>query len=313
MGIQVVLAFLVDLVAGDPGWSFHPVRLIGKLTKMLERVLRKKNIGDTIAGILLVVLVAFFCYGITWLILAIMRMIHPLCELLTAVFLIYSSMAFTDLKAHAKDIAYALENGKLEEARIYLAKIVGRDTHNLSREEVVRASVESIAENTVDGIVAPIFYAFIGGAPLAFLYRAINTLDSMVGHKNQEYLHFGWAAAKLDDALNFIPARINAVLVPLISFLVRGSSRDAIVAVVKDGGKHPSPNSGLAEAAFAGALGVQLGGECFYKGERHIRPYLGKDRKQPDIGHIYSSLNLCFLSSTAMIALGLLLSLLLGG
>jgi len=304
---HIILAFMLDLMIGDPAWSIHPVRLIGRLIESLERYLKKPDFSaakNKIFGVLLVLLVCLTVFFSTYLLVTLAMTVHPLLGIAVSVILICSSFAVKDLKRSAENIAAAVGGGRLDDARLYASQIVGRDTHDLSQEQIIRASIESVAESTVDGIIAPIFYAFIGGAPLAMLYRATNTMDSMIGYKNSKYVDFGWAAARFDDVLNFVPARINAVLVPLACFALRKNSRESLAAIIRDGKRHPSPNSGIAEAAFAGALGVQLGGESTYDGVPHFKPYLGSAGTLLDVSHIRGAIHLSIVCATTMIALG---------
>jgi adenosylcobinamide-phosphate synthase len=316
MAILVLSAFLIDLLIGDPKYSMHPVRLIGSLSEALESILRRQPCSpflDYVRGTVLVILVVSFCFGLPYLMIYAAKLVHPILGSLAAVFIIYSSLAFRDLQSHALDVTRAIENYDLRGARTCLARIVGRDTADLSAEQVLTASVESIAENTVDAIIAPIFYAFIGGAPLAFAYRAVNTLDSMIGYKNPKYLYFGWAAAKLDDVFNYIPARINTMLVPLAGLVTGHNPKEAVAASIADGRKHLSPNSGLSEAAFAGALGIQLGGECTYRGEKQYRPLLGKPLNPVRPAHVHRSIRICLAASIIMLTSAIIISVLTGG
>jgi len=164
-------------------------------------------------------------------------------------------LSINDLAKHAKKVYQALRQGDINLARKRVGEMVGRDTEDLSESEILRATVESVAENSVDGVISPLFYAFLGGAPLALAYKAINTLDSMVGYKSERYLYFGWFSAKLDDLANFLPARISALLIPLVAFLLMRKGKDSLRIILRDGKKSPSPNAGIPEAGFAGALG----------------------------------------------------------
>jgi adenosylcobinamide-phosphate synthase len=195
-------------------------------------------------------------------------------------FLLYTTFAARDLARHSRRVFAALKQGKLLQARQELSKMVGRDTETLDEKEVIRSSVESVAENTVDGVISPLFYALIGGAPLAIGFKAASTLDSMVGHKIPRYLQFGWASARLDDLLNFIPARISIFLFPVASLFCNLSVTDSLRIVLRDGQKSPSPNAGIPEAAVAGALGVQLGGMSFYKGVARPKPLIGDPKRE---------------------------------
>ncbi len=195
-------------------------------------------------------------------------------------FLLYTTFAARDLARHSQRVFTALKQGELIKARQELSKMVGRDTQMLDEKEIIRGSVESVAENTVDGVISPLFYALIGGAPLAIGFKAASTLDSMVGHKTPRYLQFGWASARLDDLLNFIPARISIFLFPVASLFCNLSAMDSLRIALLDGQKSPSPNAGIPEAAVAGALGVQLGGANFYQGISRPNPVIGDRKKE---------------------------------
>lgn len=204
----------------------------------------------------------------------------------TSTIFIYTTLSTRSLGKEARSVYQSLKVGNIKQARKKLSLIVGRDTQTLNQNEIIRAAVETVAENSVDGIISPLFYAAFGGAPLALAYKAINTLDSMVGYKNKRYIHFGWFSAKLDDVANYIPARLTILLIPLASFVSRKKPLNALHTILRDGRKSPSPNAGLSEAGFAGALGIQLGGTASYQGKRFYRSLIGKklrEKKQEDI------------------------------
>lgn len=265
----VLVAFAADYFIGDPAYSLHPVRLIGRLAGNLEIFLRKRVKNEKSAGIIFVLCVVIIVYLAGSLLLAVQRELF-------SIFLIYSALSVKDLKVHALRVYRALKKKDIESARKSVGVMVGRDVENLGPQEISRATVESVAESTVDGIIAPLFYAFLGGAPLAITYKAISTLDSMVGYKNKRYQNFGWAAAKLDDLANFIPARLAAIFMPIAALIIGKGFKSAFRTVISDRRKHPSPNSGIPEAAMAGALRVQLGGESYYQGKLYSKPLIGK-------------------------------------
>lgn len=275
--MTLALAFILDLFLGDPEHWPHPVRWIGRLIRFLEYFLRRifsKN-RERFAGILLVILTCGITFSLTLAIVRIAGLIHPLAVFFTQVFLIYTALSVKSLEFAARDVSGKLEISDLDSARKSVAKIVGRDTKNMSEEEVIRATVETVAENTVDGIISPLFFAMLGGAPLAMTFKAVSTLDSMVGYQNEKYKNFGWASARLDDLANWIPARVCYLLIPGAAWMTKGNMADSYRIAWRDGFKHPSPNSGIAEAAFAGALGVQLGGINFREGQPVEYPRLG--------------------------------------
>jgi adenosylcobinamide-phosphate synthase len=286
MTIGVLLgACLLDAVIGDPRWLPHPVRLMGRVITTAKAVVRPTNRTRTVArlnGTVLAVALPISAYALSWVAIHQAGRINWMLGFLTEVLLAATTLATRDLAEHALAVHRALR-ASLESARATLARIVGRDTERLSEPEVVRAVVETVAESTCDGVVAPLLYLSLGGAPLAMAYKAINTLDSMVGHRTPESLHFGWASAKLDDLANWLPARITAGLLLLAGTIQRGTVRhfrDAFRVLSRDGGKHPSPNSGRPEAAMAGVLQVRLGGTNVYQGMAEERPYLG-DQVRP--------------------------------
>jgi adenosylcobinamide-phosphate synthase len=227
-------------------------------------------------GIILTATVIVITYIITFSIVYLAYQLHLIAGVLVEIYFISTTIAIKGLRSAAKDVLTPLRNGNLVEARINLGMIVGRDTKSLPESEVVRGTVETIAENTVDGITAPLFWALIGGAPLAMVYRAINTLDSMVGYKNERFMQFGWASAKLDDVVNWIPARFTALAMWVASFFIKGSKKiNGWKITWRDARKHPSPNSGWSEAMVAGLIGIQLGGINYYNGIKSVRATMG--------------------------------------
>jgi adenosylcobinamide-phosphate synthase len=293
MTIEVLLgASLLDAVMGDPRWLPHPVRLMGRVIRSAEALVRPRKrtpAAARMAGIVLALGLPASAYAISWAGIYLAGQIHTTLGIATEVLLAAMTLATRDLSDHALAVQRALEVS-LESARSRLGRIVGRDTDRLSEPEVVRGVVETVAESACDGVVAPLLYLAVGGAPLAMAYKAINTLDSMVGHRTPEHQDFGWASARLDDAANWVPARLTAVLLLLAGVIQTGTLRrlrDAARVLLRDGGKHPSPNSGRPEAAMAGVLQVQLGGTNFYHGMAERRPCLGdpvRPLQRQDIG-----------------------------
>lgn len=272
------LAVVLDMVIGDPRVNWHPVILIGKLIAFLDNSLRTRSSTPTaqrIWGIVLVGIVLTSCYGGTILLLSAANHTFDLVGAVLAMLLLWSTIAAKSLAQAGLELYQLLTKGDISTARQKLAWIVGRDTGTLETEEIVRGTVETVAENIVDGIIAPLFYALLGGVPLAIAYRAVNTMDSMVGYKNERYLYFGWAAAKLDDVMNYVPARITGLLLMVVIACLGFNARRAWHTMVRDAAGHPSPNSGIPEAAVAGALGVRLGGLNYYQGIPSFRAYMG--------------------------------------
>jgi len=286
----IIYAFLLDLAIGDPAWLPHPVRIIGKGIAGMEKFLRTRfdRSNEKAAGIALVVSIVVPVFVVMY---AAQEALYSFSSSWTAIagtiILIYltsTTLALRELVASSKQVINAVRDGALEDARKYLSMIVGRDTERLAEKGVLRATIETLAENLSDGFIAPLFYFILGGLPLAMAYKAVNTLDSMVGYKNERYLRFGWAAAKLDDVANYIPARIAGLCIVVSVFLyaaamdfrktLSASSR-ALRIMLRDGGNHSSPNSGVPEAAMAGALGVMLGGPSTYGGVLVEKPFIG--------------------------------------
>ncbi len=278
------LAFLMDTLLGDPRWLPHPVRIIGTLSGRAELVLNRPRFGKAYliaAGLVTVLAVVGATFFISSLLVR-ASYVHlgSLGGIAFEAALAYTALSAKSLALAAGDVLKPLSAGDLPGARAKLAMIVGRDTGNLDASQVVRGTVETVAENTSDGIIAPLFYLAVGGAPLALAYKAVNTLDSMFGYKNERFIYFGRAAARLDDIANFIPARLSALFTVASSFLLNAavggySWIGSIKTVIYDGGNHPSPNSGYPEAAVAGALGVRLGGENSYFGVKSTKPFIG--------------------------------------
>lgn len=293
----IIISFLLDLVFGDPRWFPHPVRIIGFFIRHLEDFLRRYIFNLRMAGIVLAVLVVGLTYLSAWGIIKAGRELNPLAGGALEVFFIYTAIALKDLKAHATRVYSRLKDNDLVKARVLLSQVVGRDTANLDEKEVARATVETVGENFVDGILSPLFYAFIGGAPLALAYKAVSTLDSMVGYKNERYKDFGWASAKLDDLANYIPARLSVLFLSLGSWICGQDGSSAFRLALRDGGKNASPNSGLPEAALSGALRVRLGGVNFYNSAAKAEPHIGNDIYQLEARHILESIMIVYVSS----------------
>ncbi len=298
------LALILDTLIGDPRTGWHPVVLIGNLIAALEkRLLDPAAAPDAKrrAGLVLVLAVLAVSFTLSWLALAALAALHPLAALGGGALLLSFAITPRSLAEAGREIQALLEAGDLDEARRKVGWIVGRDTAALDAAEITRATVETVAENITDGIIAPLFYAALGGAPLAVLYRAVNTLDSMVGYKNDKYRDFGLVAARTDDVFNYIPARITGVLIIAASFLTGRDARGAARAIRRDAAKHPSPNSGIPEAGVAGALGVRLGGLNYYGGVPSLRATMGEPRRQLAPGDIARTVRMMY-TATALFA-----------
>ena len=298
---QILSAFGLDLLVGDPQWLPHPVRWIGRLALALETPLRRCIPNLRLAGCAAVLLVVGLTGGLSYLLILGAGWLHPAAGDALSILLLYTALATHDLARHSHNVYRALRAGDLPEARRRVARIVGRDTAQLDESGVVRATVESVAESLVDGVTAPLFFGILAGPVGALSYKAVNTLDSTFGYKSERYLYFGWASARLDDAANFLPARLTAPLVALAAALLWYRPLEALRTLWRDGRKHDSPNAGLSEAAVAGALGVQLGGLNYYDGEPLRKPFIGEPREPLRPAHIWRA-NVLMLA-TACVAL----------
>jgi adenosylcobinamide-phosphate synthase len=283
---QVGLAMLLDFLIGDPRWLPHPVRLIGTLAIRLESPLRRRVRNARLAGVAAVLLVVGSAAGSAWLLLHVAGGIAAMAHDIVSIVLLYTCFAGRDLAAHALAVGRALKKDDWSESRRRTSYMVGRDTAELDEQGIVRAVVESVAENTVDGVTAPLFFALLGGPVAAIAYKAASTLDSTFGYKNERYLYFGWASAKLDDVLAWLPARLTLPLMTLASALLGLRPLAALRCGIRDGQKHASPNSGISEAAAAGALGVRLGGPLYRKGLLCATRYIGNDQAPLQRKHI---------------------------
>jgi len=278
-GNLILAALVVDALVGDPRWFPHPAKFTGRFALRLERFTRNRLTNERLAGIATAGVVAgsaaLAAFALTRAACLVHRRLGDIAQLVVY----WTALAPRDLANHALAVYEALARDNLDQARTLVGRMVGRDTSDLSPSEVVRAAVESVAENTVDGVTSPLFYAFVGGPLGVATYKAISTLDSTFGYRNERYLRFGWASARADDVANFVPARLTLLAFGLASALLGLGARRALRIALRDGKKHASPNSGLAEAAMAGALGVQLGGPLKREGQNVELPTFG------DLGH----------------------------
>jgi adenosylcobinamide-phosphate synthase len=272
--IALPLGFLLDQLLGDPhGWP-HPVRWIGRLVQFLEKPLRRW-LPATLGGIVLLCVVTAVAGGLTWGALELAGWCSSWARLALATFLVYYGLAAGSLARETQHVLEPCQAEDWSKARQRLRMIVGRDTEGLAPEEIYRACIETVAENTNDGVVAPLFYAGLAGPVGLWVYKAISTLDSMVGYRNERYQRFGWASARMDDVANFVPARLTWLLLALAALLTGRRAGQALRIGWRDSRKHASPNAGWPEAAMAGALGVQLGGPSTYEGQLSLTPFLG--------------------------------------
>lgn len=282
--LAVIVGFGIDMALGDPVWLYHPVRLIGKWITVLEKKLRKIAGTDKrrllVCGAVLWFAVATVSAGVPLGMLILAYKVHPACGFVLEAFWCGQILAGKSLKTESRKVYDKLKEGDLPGARYAVSMIVGRDTESLSQEGVTKAAVETVAENTSDGVVAPLLYLFLGGAPLGFFYKAVNTMDSMVGYQNEKYQYFGRFAARMDDIWNFFPSRVAAALMIVSAQILGMDGKDAWRIYRRDRKKSASPNAAQTEAVCAGALGVGLAGDAWYFGELHHKETLGDVRRK---------------------------------
>ena len=297
----LMAGFILDLVFGDPKWMYHPVIFIGKTISFLEKNIRKilprTPSGELMGGIVLVLLTLIASGGIPCIILYAAGLIHPAIQWAAGAFMCYQLLAVKCLRDESMKVYDALKTGTIEDGRHAVSMIVGRDTQALDEKGVIKAAVETVAENFSDGVLAPMFYMVIGGPVLMFLYKGINTMDSMVGYKNDRYLYFGRCAARLDDAANFIPSRLAGIMLILAAYLGNFSGKDAKRIFLRDRKKHASPNSAQTESAAAGALQIQLAGNAYYFGKLHEKQFIGDPIREIQVEDIRRMNKLMYLAS----------------
>ncbi|MFG6349122.1 MAG: adenosylcobinamide-phosphate synthase CbiB [Lachnospiraceae bacterium] len=276
--ISIIAGYIIDLIFGDPRTVPHPVVAIGKLVSFCTDRLLCQDSGAKEKrrnGIFMVVIVECACIAVPFCILYLAYRLHLVAGIVIEGIMCWQILAAKSLKTESTKVETALYNNNIEEARFNVSMIVGRDTANLDAEGITKAAVETVAENSSDGVIAPLFYMLFGGAVAGFLYKGINTMDSMAGYKNEKYIDFGRAAAKLDDIANFIPARISALLMVVSAFILGYDAANAWKIFLRDRYKSTSPNAGQTEAACAGALGIELLGDAYYFGKLVKKPYIG--------------------------------------
>lgn len=302
-------AYLLDLAFGDPAWRWHPVRIIGRIIERLEKKLNTMTDSSArtkvFAGAILVILVVGLAALCVYASLKLAKLIHPIFHYIIFTLLIYFGLSVKDLAVEVNKVKMALADGDIPRSRKQLARIVGRDTQTLDEPEIVRASVETVAESAMDGIVAPLFYCFLGGPALMWVYKAINTLDSMVGHRNRRFIEFGRVSAKLDAMMNFIPARLTSFLIGVSSGFCGKDFAGAFKWGFRYFSSGPEANSRLPEAAMAGALGVRLGGTNYYQGVAFSGPLFGDNRFPLNMKHIGESIRIAYICSGLAVILGI--------
>ena len=305
----IIAAFILDLAIGDPRQMPHPVVLMGKVIARGEPLVHSGIARrDFLAGMALSLLVIALSFITGWALVALFRMLPLWLSFICNAGLASTTLATRGLLDAVKRIEAPLLAGNIAAARDELSHIVGRDTSRLNQDKVLRAGLESLAESTCDGIVAPLFYLFLGGLPLAMAYKAVNTLDSMIGYRNDRYLYFGKVAARLDDVVNFIPARLAAFFMVVAAPAARLNAARALHTVWRDHGNHLSPNAGYPEAALAGAFGIRLGGPSIYFGKEIHKPHLGDDLTPVRIEMLKEGRVLCLLTAILSLATFALLS-----
>jgi adenosylcobinamide-phosphate synthase len=311
--VVIAAAFALDLILGDPPSWPHPVRWMGRAARILEPFLRRWRRRPFAAGVLLVLLLVPTTWALGLGAILAAGYLSPVLAQAVQVVILWTCLSTRALYTAAMAVQRALVRQDLGAARKTVGMIVGRETGHLDAEGVSRAAVETVAENLVDGVVAPLFFAVLGGAPLALAYKMVNTLDSMVGYRSPRYLQFGRAAARLDDAANYLPARLSVALIAGPAAILLGRGRQSWRTARRDGKRHLSPNAGWSEAAFAGALGVRLGGPNRYHGQMVSKPYIGAEHRSVQVTDIARACDLMLASAllAALLAVGLLL--VLGG
>ncbi|MGI5893275.1 MAG: adenosylcobinamide-phosphate synthase CbiB [Candidatus Merdivicinus sp.] len=303
--LMVGIGFLIDLILGDPHWLYHPVRLIGlgisKGEKLLRAIFPKTNRGELAAGAVLAVMIPALSFAVPLVLLWLAGLVHPWLRIALGSIFCYQILATKSLRDESMRVSRELDREDMAGARKYLSWIVGRDTERLDETGVVKAAVETVAENASDGVIAPLFYMMIGGPALGFLYKGVNTLDSMVGYKNDKYLYFGRVSAKVDDVFNFIPAILSAWLMIAASAVLGFDAKNAVRIYRRDHANHSSPNSARTESVCAGALRVQLAGNAYYFGKLVEKPTIGDPLRAVERADIRRANRLMY--GTAILAL----------
>ncbi len=308
---------ILDLIFGDPHWLWHPVRGIGKMVEWAERGLRRlfgirpekeADIGKKkAAGILLVLVVLTIALAVTFGMLTLAGMLHPAFRIVLECIICYQMLAMRSLKVESMKVYHALKNGDVEAARSAVSMIVGRDTGHLTTEGITKAAVETVAENTSDGVIAPLLYLFVFGVYGGVAYKAVNTMDSMIGYRNDRYLYLGRFAARLDDVCNFVPARVSALCMIMAAFLLGLDGKRAAFTFKRDRYCHASPNSAQTEAVCAGALGVELAGDAWYLGVLHKKPVIGDAVREVEAEDIARANRLLYVTSGIVFLVGILI------
>ena len=305
--LPLIIGFFLDMLLGDPNVFVHPVVIMGKCIEKTEKGMRKIIKNEKIAGMVLVIIVIIVVAWSSFFILRFFRNINFWLGLGVESIMCWQCIAAKSLKKESIKIYYALKNNDIERARLDVSMIVGRDTKNLDEEGIIKATVETVAENTSDGVIAPVFYMMLGGGVLGYVYKAINTMDSMIGYKNEKYLNFGYFGAKLDDVVNFIPSRVSAGLMLFSAWLLKLDVKNGWKTFKRDRFNHASPNSAQTESVCAGVLNVRLAGNAWYFGELVEKKTIGDNIRSIEKEDIVLANNLMYMSAVSIMVLVMIL------
>lgn len=313
----VLIGFILDCIFGDPIFKLHPIRIIGNFISAAEKFIRsilpKNRLGEIFGGLLLFITVTVFASGAVYLILRVLYGINIYVGLVCESLFCWLFLAAKSLKSESMKVYNEVKKGDLFSARKAVSMIVGRDTQRLDMQGVIKAAVETVAENTSDGVIAPMLFMVIGGAPLGAFYKAINTMDSMVGYKNEKYLNFGLVPAKADDVANFLPSRISAIMMIIAAFFTGMDYKRALFIFKRDRFKHKSPNSAQTESVCAGALGIRLAGDAWYFGELYKKDYIGDHINDVVPDHIVMANKLMYVSSEFTLIISVIIRIIIMG
>ena len=308
--LALMIGFVLDLLLGDPEWLYHPVCIIGKYISFMEKKLRKRGGNLRKSAVFLTASTVLLTMAVVAVLMGLLSLIGRIPLLIGMSLLNWMGIAVTCMAKEARGVAKALDKG-VDAGRTQVARIVGRDTQSLNEEEIIKATIETVAENTTDGVISPLFYAAIGGPVLLWGFKAASTLDSMVGYLDEKYRDIGWSSAKLDDVLNYLPARITALLMCLAAFFTGMDGKNAWRIVQRDHANHKSPNCAWSESAAAGAMHIQLGGTHDYFGKPIEKPTIG-DADRPAQREDIDKVNwLLYVTSGMMMAVILLIAIMM--
>jgi len=307
----VIGVVILDYIFGDPHWIPHPIAIIGRIIKGYEILIRKSSIPLRLGGFLLAIGTILTVISLINLILYIAVTIHPVLHLMTTIYFLYTSLAAKCLHIESNKVYNSLKYENIKEARRQLSYLVGRDTSQLSEKEIIRGAVETVSENTIDGVLAPTIYMLVGflfGMPvqLVFLYKTINTLDSMVGYTNEYYRDIGYSSAKLDDFTNYIPARLGSILMLIAGGLLGYDLKNGFKILMRDRRNHKSPNCGYPESAVAGLLNIEIGGANIYFGEKIYKPTIGDKNKELELRHIKDAIKIMYCSQLILLTISII-------